>query len=263
MASPVRPVAGAKSRLPLGLARFAANLAVGTALCLSLTACAGSSIGSSFGSFMPGSSPAPETAADIKEQNKFLATATCPGAEIRYGAEAINLFANNAQPTPDTLRFQINVQRVARECDVVGDNVVARVGAAGRVVAGPKGSSGKVDVPVRIVAMNGDKQIYTTLKTVSVDVQPPDYGANWAVVDESVSIPAGLANSTTIYIGLEDKNRPAKPVKPKPTLESSAFGEAVGSPDAAPRPVHRRPRPQPQQQQPQQGGPDFTPAYVK
>ncbi|MFX8351067.1 hypothetical protein ABTL64_19325, partial [Acinetobacter baumannii] len=89
-----------------------------------------------------------------------------------------NLFTNNVQPTPDTLRFQINVQRVARECDVVGETIVARVGAAGRVVAGPKGAAGKVDVPVRIVAMNGDKQVYTTLKTVSVDVQPPDYGAN-------------------------------------------------------------------------------------
>lgn len=258
MASPVRPIAGAKSRLPLGLARFAAA----TALCLSLTACAGSSIGSSFGSFMPGASSTPETAGDLKEQNKYLATATCPGAEIRFGAEAINLFANNAQPTPDSLRFQINVQRVARECDVIGDNVVARVGAAGRVIAGPKGASGKVDVPVRIVAMNGDKQVYTTLKTVSVDVQPPDYGANWAVVDESVSIPVALANSTTIYIGLEDKNRPAKPVKPKPALDGTAFGEPVGSPEAAARPVHRRPRPQPQQQQ-KPSGPDFTPAYVK
>lgn len=257
MASPVRSVAGVNRRLPLGLARFAA----GTALCLSLTACAGSSIGSSFGSFMPGTSSTPETAADIKEQNKYLATATCPGAEIRFGAEAINLYTNNAQPTPDSLRFQVNVQRVARECDVVGDNVVARVGAAGRVIAGPKGAGGKVEVPVRIVAMNGDKQVYTTLKTLSVDVQPPDYGANWSVVDESVSIPTAIANSTTIYIGLEDKNRPAKPVKPKPAFDGSALGESVGSPDAAPRPVHRRPRPQQQQQKP--SGPDFTPAYVK
>lgn len=261
MASPVRSVAGVTRRLPLGLARFTAKVAFGTALCLSLTACAGSSIGSSFGSFMPGASPAPETAADVKDQNRYLATATCPGAEIRYGAEAINLYSNNAQPTPDGLRFQVNVQRVARECDVIGDNIVARVGAAGRVVAGPKGSQGKVDVPVRIVAMNGDKQVYTTLKTVSVDVQPPDYGANWSVVDESVTIPAGIANSTTIFIGLEDKNRPAKPIKPKPALDGSALGESVGAPDAAPRPVRRRPQPQPQQQKP--SGPDFTPAYVK
>jgi hypothetical protein len=249
MASSVRSVAGAGKRLPLGLVRLAAGLG----LSLSLSACAGSSIGSSFSSFMPGSPP-PETAADAKEQNKFLATPTCPGAEIRYGAESIDLYTNNAQPLPDTLRFQINVQRVARECDVVGDNVVARVGAAGRVVAGPKGSASKVDVPVRIVAMNGDKQVYTAMKTVSVEVQAPDFGANWAVVDESVTIPAAIANSTVIYIGLEDKNRPAR--------EAKAKSDAT-TPAAAPRVVHRRPKPQAQPSAPASGTPDMTPAYIK
>ena len=116
---------------------------------------------------------------------------------------------------------------MARECDQIGDNIVARVGAAGRVIAGPKGSTGKVSVPVRIAAVNGDKVVYSALKMVEVDVAPPDFGADWSLVDEQVTIPAAISNDTIIYVGLDEKGKQDKAVqkpaqKPKPAKPAAA-----------------------------------------
>ena len=201
----------------------AKGVSVAAALFLvsALAGCGDTSIGSSLFHFTP---EAPKTT----DNAQFAQKPTCPNAEIRFGTESIQLYENGKQGDVNSVRFQISVQRVARDCDQIGDNIVARVGAAGRVIAGPKGSTGKVSVPVRIAAVNGDKVIYSALKVVEVEVAPPDFGADWSLVDEQVTIPAGVSNDTIIYVGLDDKSKPdksAKPVqkaKPKPAKPAAA-----------------------------------------
>jgi hypothetical protein len=184
------------------------RLAPGLAFAALLSGCGDTSIGSSFMNWMPKMASSDQPA-DGKDLSKFAPRPTCPGAEIRYGTESANIYESGKQNNPDALKFQLSVQRVARECDEVGPSIVARVGAAGRVVAGPKGATGKVDIPVRIAAVNGDKVLYTGLKVVSVEVQAPDFGANWSLVDESVTIPSDQSADTVIYVGIDDKARPA------------------------------------------------------
>ncbi|MBP0574182.1 hypothetical protein J8J27_26120, partial [Mycobacterium tuberculosis] len=77
---------------------------------------------------------------------------------------------------PDAVRYQTSIQRVARDCDIVGDQIVVRVGIAGRVAAGPKGGSGTVQVPLRVVVTDGaGKPIYSKAHIVPVNVEAPDY----------------------------------------------------------------------------------------
>ena len=227
MVSSVRPAAACLKRLAGSTRRPALGLAKGVpalALAVALAGCGDTSVGSSFMTWIP-KAPA-ESAPDARDLAKYSTRPTCPGAEIRYGTESVSLFENNKRDNPDLLRFQISVQRVARDCDEVGPNIIARVGAAGRVVAGPKGATGKVDIPVRIAAVNGDKVIYSGLKIVSVQVEAPDFGANWSLVDEAVTIPSNVSADTIIYVGLDDKSKPATPKEAK---------------ESAPRP--HRPRP--------------------
>ena len=221
MVSSVRSTASCFRRL--------AKAAPALAMAVALAGCGDTSVGSSLMNWMPGSKPA-ETAApaDPKAYAKFADQPACPNAEIRYGTEMINLFADGKQGDDNSLKYQINVQRVARECDQVGENIMARVGIAGLIVGGPKGAAGKVDVPIRIAAVKGDKVIYTELKTVSVQVQAPDFNGNWSLV-EPVAIPAVGSSDTIIYVGLDDKSKAAaekpqheakpRPHKPRPPAE--------------------------------------------
>ncbi|MDR3493578.1 MAG: hypothetical protein P4L82_03155 [Ancalomicrobiaceae bacterium] len=188
--------------------RAAKGMSAAAALVLAglTSGCGDTSIGSSFFHMTP-------EAPKANDDKQFAAQPTCPNAEIRYGTEAIQLFEPGKQGDLSAVRFQISVQRAARDCDQIGDNIIARVGAAGRVIAGPKGATGKVSVPVRIAAVNGDKVIYSALKVVEVDVAPPDFGADWSVVDEQVTIPAAISNDTIIYVGLDEKGKLDKPTK--------------------------------------------------
>jgi hypothetical protein len=210
MVSSVRSVAARLKRLAQGSAYTARGLAKampGVALTVALAGCGDTSVGSSFMNWMPGSKPAPDAAVDTKDVSKFAARPTCPNAEIRFGTESANIYAGKYGDEA-ALKYQINVQRVARDCDEVGPNVVARVGAAGLVVGGPKGAPGKVDVPVRIAAVNGDKVLFSTLKVVSVSVDAPDFNGSWSLV-EQVNIPSDISADTIIYVGLDDKAKAA------------------------------------------------------
>jgi hypothetical protein len=189
-----------------GAVRGLAKAIPGLLLTAGLAACGDTSIGSSFLNLAPKpAQPDPAVAA------KYAATPTCPTAEIRFGTESSSIYAGK-QGDDTALKYQINVQRVARDCDEVGDRIVARVGAAGLVIGGPKGTAGKVDVPVRIAAVNGDKVLLSELKIVSVQVDAPDFNGNWSLVDQ-VSIPAVGSADTIIYVGIDDKSKTAKPAE--------------------------------------------------
>jgi hypothetical protein len=236
MVSSVRSAAARLQRVALASAfsaRGIAKAAPALALAVTLAGCGDTSVGSSFMNWMPGSKPAADAPADSKDISKFAARPACPNAEIRYGTESANIYANGKQGEETSLKYQLNVQRVARDCDEVGPNVVARVGAAGLVVGGPKGTPGKVDIPVRIAAVNGDKVLFSTLKVVSVQVEAPDFNGSWSLV-EQVNIPSDISSDTIIYVGLDDKSKAAaaqKPADPKPRPHKARAPAAAGDPN--------------------------------
>ena len=47
------------------------------------------------------------------------------------------------------LRYQVTIGGTARECRMEGGLVSIKVGMEGRVILGPEGSAGSVDVPLR------------------------------------------------------------------------------------------------------------------
>lgn len=145
----------------------------------------------------------------------LLARPVCPATEIKHGTESMLIYEPGKHGNPEALRFQASVQRVARECTVNGETMSIRVGAAGRVAAGPKGAQGIVQVPVRVAAVKDDQVIYTKLHTVAVDVRAPDFSALWTQVDDTVVIPSNGSASTTIYVGLDEVGTKAPGAKKK------------------------------------------------
>ncbi|HEY8276444.1 MAG TPA: hypothetical protein VIG52_05545 [Methyloceanibacter sp.] len=51
------------------------------------------------------------------------------------------------------------ITKLARECQLYSDRVVVRYGFAGRVLLGPKGQSGVVNLPVRVHVAGTDKKV--------------------------------------------------------------------------------------------------------
>jgi hypothetical protein len=63
------------------------------------------------------------------------------------------------------------ITKLSRECQVSGGQVVVKYGFAGRVLLGPKGSPGRVSMPVSVRAKGPNKQTLATDKmTISATV---------------------------------------------------------------------------------------------
>ncbi|MDK9697074.1 MAG: hypothetical protein OEL76_11830 [Siculibacillus sp.] len=135
----------------------------------------------------------------------YAATPVCPNVEIRDGTEFMPVFKPGKFGDTSQILFQASVQRVARDCDMEGENVRVRVGIAGRVLSGPTGATGASNVPVRVAVTVGDRVVYSKLHQAAVDVQAPDYSALWSVVDDAVVLSIADSKEATIYAGLDGK----------------------------------------------------------
>lgn len=158
----------------------------------------------------------------------------CPLIDIRQGASTLSI----PPPPPDggneamTLRYQGSFVRAARECAVVGGQMVMKVGVEGRIVVGPAGGPGQVDVPLRVAVVDapatGSKTIVTRLIHIPVAVGNDDF-TTFTHIEEGLAFPlpsSAELEQYIVYIGFDPigaaaqeqpKPRPKPKTKPRPS----------------------------------------------
>jgi hypothetical protein len=158
----------------------------------------------------------PEQPAEAPESEPDL---TCPPVSIRAGASTYAVAAPGKQPVGNDIRFQATITRTARDCTKNGDQITARVGIQGRVIAGPAGAPASVEIPLRVAVVQGGVQektiatkVYRTTVSMSEDGSVP-----FALVAEDMvyPVPLGAAGDSYIfYIGFDPQALKPEP-KPK------------------------------------------------
>jgi hypothetical protein len=162
---------------------------------------------------------APESDTDIE----------CPGVQVRNGASTliIGKKPGEAEPAALDVRYQGSLIRTARECHVSNGVMTMKVGIEGRVITGPAGGPGTVDVPLRIaVVQEGVTPKTITSKfgketvTVSADVDRVTFTHIEPDITFPLPQPAANIDAYVVYIGFDplsaqpEKKRP--PAKRKP-----------------------------------------------
>jgi hypothetical protein len=133
----------------------------------------------------------------------------CPDVTVRQGASTMTSSANPAEPTALNLRFQVGISTTARECRVVGTTVAMKVGVQGRLILGPAGVPGQLDVPLRLAVVRegvASRTIATKLLHVSVTVQPNDHNVLFSHVEDDLTFPLPPGNeidSYVVYVGFD------------------------------------------------------------
>ena len=145
---------------------------------------------------------------------------TCPPVSIRAGASTYAVAAAGKQPVGNDIRFQATITRTARDCTRNADQITARIGIQGRVIAGPAGAPSTVEIPLRVAVVQGGVQektiatkVYRTTVSLSEDGSVP-----FALVAEDLvyPVPLGAAGDSYIfYIGFDPQALKPEP-KPKP-----------------------------------------------
>lgn len=142
------------------------------------------------------------------DQSKNL-RAFCPRTILRAGTETYRTFEGGVKKGEpgalNSLQFQSTITDVARECNYTTGNLNMRVGVKGRVINGPTGLTGTLNVPLRIaVATTANEVIYSQLHQVPVTIPEGGSNALFSFVDSNVNIPVPDKKNLVVYVGFDE-----------------------------------------------------------
>ncbi len=146
----------------------------------------------------------------------------CPYIEIREGASTLTI-GGGGDNAAMSLKYQGSFVRAARQCAVVAGQMVMKVGVEGRIILGPAGGPGQIDVPLRIAVVDespaGTKPIVTKLIHIPVTVQSMTDNPTFSHVEEGLSFPLPKSDELEhyiVYIGFDPLAAQAQEKHPKP-----------------------------------------------
>jgi hypothetical protein len=184
-----------------------------------------SSFGSRFTSLFSGAKPGVTQPASPTPSAPDIG---CPGVDIRTGASTLNIAAKAGPATAGDLRYQLSFRQTARECSVQDGMMSVKVGVEGRVILGPMGGPGIVDVPLRYAVVQEGPQpktIATKFKRLPVTVAGDQTHVQFVDIEEGLVFPVPQGSELDayiVYVGFDDmgdkgeKKPPPKTAK-KPT----------------------------------------------
>jgi hypothetical protein len=150
-------------------------------------------------------------------------TEDCPGIDVRAGASTIQLNAPGQEATAVTVRYQVTIARTARECIIRGTNLTIKVGVLGRIILGPAGVPGQLEVPLRIALIQEGpepKTVWTKFYKFPVAIPPGQANIPFMHVEEDMTVPIprrAELDAYQIYVGFDQASAapPPAPTKKK------------------------------------------------
>lgn len=148
----------------------------------------------------------------------------CPEVNVRTGAATLLIGSKpgTGKPSPLDVRYQGSIIRTARECHLNGGIMTMKVGIEGRIITGPVGGPGAVDVPLRIaVVQEGPepKTVASKFARKTVTVRNAVDRVIFTHIDPDVSFPlphpADLIDRYVVYVGFDPLGAQA-PAKKRP-----------------------------------------------
>jgi hypothetical protein len=134
----------------------------------------------------------------------------CPNVEIRTGTGSLTLAGKPPEAAPTDVRYELTLTQLARQCMVVGADLVMKVGVQGRIIVGPVGGPGQVDLPLRFAVVRESaeaKTITTKFKRVSAEVPPGQSNVAFSDVEENLSFPMpsrAELPAYRVYVGFDE-----------------------------------------------------------
>jgi hypothetical protein len=184
---------------------------------LDASASASPSVGSNVSQLLPGPSTQASAAAEA-----WPTDFECPIMDVRQGAATLSITsAASADPSQAMLRYQGNLTQLARECSLRGNELAIRAGAQGRIILGPAGTPGQLEIPLRYALVREGpepKTIWTKLYKIPVSIAEGQGNATFTHVDE-ISVPRPSKqdlDNYVVYVGFDAAAAIERPKKAPP-----------------------------------------------
>ena len=167
--------------------------------------------------------PPQQTPAEKKAEITSVAESVCPPVDVRAGASTLTIPPGGTDAL--ALRYQGTFGEMARECSVSGGIMRIKIGIEGRVLVGPAGGPGQLEIPVRYAVVREGpepKTVVSKLSKVPVMIAEGQHNALFTYVDKDIAfpMPPGLdIEAYVVYVGFDpigEKQQPGKKPQAKP-----------------------------------------------
>lgn len=145
----------------------------------------------------------------------------CPVMDVRVGASTLSAVAPGGDPSNMSLRYQGTIVNMARECALRGADMAIRAGTQGRIILGPAGGPGQINIPLRYALVREGpepKTIWTKLYNVPVIIGEGQSFADFTHIEQDLVFtkpkPDEVA-ALVIYVGFDPLAAPEKTSKKK------------------------------------------------
>lgn len=141
----------------------------------------------------------------------------CPNVAVRQGAATLAITQPGADAGPMTTRYQASLGQMARECAALGGMMTMKVGVEGRVLVGPVGGPGQVDIPLRMAVVQegpAPKTVVSKFYKLAVAIPPGQSGVPFVHVEQDLSFPMPRGSdldSYVVYVGFDPASLSTKP----------------------------------------------------
>lgn len=132
---------------------------------------------------------------------------TCPQIFLREGTSTYRTYAKGAKDDPTQIIYQASLADTTRQCVQSETSLTVNIVVKGRVISGPAGGSGTVNLPIRVAATDGEKTLYSELIPYPVEI--PAEGTAQFVFSQSAVLPGGSGDFAKVYVGF-DEGPPSK-----------------------------------------------------
>ncbi|HMJ43798.1 MAG TPA: hypothetical protein VK522_16135 [Pseudolabrys sp.] len=201
-----------------------ASIAGLLAFALVLSGCGGNLLGSSTNIFGSSKATTGEPAAGVGGATA-ASDVECPGVDVRAGAATLMIGSKPGEGEPSALdlRYQGSIIRTARECHVNSGMMTMKVGVEGRVITGPAGGPGNVDVPLRIAVVKEGpepKTIVSKFARIPVTITGSVDRVTFTHVESDIAFPLPTPvadiDAYVVYVGFDSM---AAPVPKRPAAK--------------------------------------------
>ena len=179
---------------------------------LALAACSAGGVGQVFqGSKTEVAAATPDSgvggatgAADVGAASNGVRVGFCPKVQLITNEETYRTYKGRDRSV-ENIAYQASLYDATRTCKLDGDRLVIEVTAAGRLLAGPKGTAGgSISMPIRIAVKDANGVPYSELETHSAAIASGRTSDQFVYSRNSVSIPATTDRRTTVLIGFDE-----------------------------------------------------------
>jgi hypothetical protein len=135
--------------------------------------------------------------------NAAVVQGACPAVTLREGTAYYTTYSKGGDGDPAKVIHQASIADTTRQCRISGDQMIITVVVSGRVVGGPQAKTGVVDLPLRVVALDGETVLYSELQKHPVSLVEGGPAEQFIYTNASVTFPASASRTAKLYAGFD------------------------------------------------------------